>query len=48
MTGGGLVTVACQQSGLLGGRVDIDYLGIEVTVGKLCGRGYIQKIIGQS
>lgn len=26
-----------------GGRVDPDYLGIQVTEGKLCGRGYIQK-----
>jgi hypothetical protein len=48
MTIGGLVTVACQQSGILGGRVDPDYLGIQVTEGKLCGRGYIQKIISQS
>jgi hypothetical protein len=42
---GGLVIVVCQQSGLPGGRVDLDYLGIQITEGKLRGRGYIQKII---
>jgi hypothetical protein len=40
---GGLVTVVCQQSGLLWGRVNMDYPGIQISEGKLHGRGYIQK-----
>jgi len=42
---GGLVTVVCQQSGLLWGRVNPDYLGNQIAEGKLCGRGYMQKTI---
>jgi hypothetical protein len=38
---GGVVTVVCQQFGLLGGRVNPDYMGIQVTEGKLRGRGYL-------
>jgi hypothetical protein len=45
---GGLVTVVCQQSGLLWGMVDLDYLGNQIAEGKLRGRGYLQKIISQS